>query len=191
MFLLNNKVLQPGVPFTQNGIQYPANWLNLSSLEEKEAIGITEITQDTRPDDRFYWVQDNNDGTFTSSPKLLNDIEEVEEVDADGNPLYVQVYDPITDSMIDTPERLITRGVKGLKSQWVAQIKDTTNKLLAATDWMIIRKAERDIAIPAETVTYRAAVLAESNRLESDINSASTIEEFITVVTSQNWPVLA
>ena len=182
MFLLNNKVLQPGVPFTQNGIQYPANWLNLTTLGEKEAIGITEVAQDTRPDDRFYWVQDNNDGTFTSSPKLLNDREEVDE---NGDPLYVKVYDVATESMIDSTERLVT---KGLKSQWVAQIKDTTNKLLLATDWMVIRKAERDIAIPAETVTYRAAVLAESNRLESDINSASTMEEFITVVTSQNWP---
>jgi hypothetical protein len=185
MFLLNNKVLQPGTPFTQNGIQYPANWLNLSSLEEKEAIGITEVAQEARPDDRFYWVQDNNDGTFTSNPKLLNDREEVDE---NGDPLYVKVFDVTTESMLDSTERLVT---KGLKSQWVAQIKDTTNKLLAATDWMVIRKAERDIAIPSETVTYRAAVLAESNRLESDINSASTIEEFITVVTSQNWPVLA
>ena len=108
-----------------------------------------------------------------------------EEVDENGDPLYVKVYDVATESMIDSTERLVT---KGLKSQWVAQIKDTTNKLLLATDWMVIRKAERDIAIPAETVTYRAAVLAESNRLESDINSASTMEEFITVVTSQNWP---
>jgi hypothetical protein len=63
--------------------------------------------------------------------------------------------------------------------------------LLAATDWMVIRKAERDVAIPAATVIYRADVLTESNRLESAINSSSTIEEFITVVTSQNWPVLA
>lgn len=182
MFLLNNKVLQPGTPFTQNGIQYPANWLNLSSLEEKEAIGITEVAQDTRPDDRFYWVQDNNDGTFTSSPKLLNDREEVNE---NGDPLYVKVYDVATESMIDSTEKLVT---KGLKSQWVAQIKDTTNKLLLETDWMVIRKAERNITIPAETVTYRAAVLTEYNHLKNAINSASTIEELITVVTSQNWP---
>ena len=185
MFLLNNKVLQPGTSFTQNGIQYPANWLNPSSLEEKEAIGITEVAQETRPDDRFYWVQDNNDGTFTSNPKLLNDREEVDE---NGDPMYVKVYDVATESMIDSTERLVT---KGLKSQWVAQVKDTTNKLLAATDWMVIRKAERDIAIPAETVTYRADVLTEYNRLKTAMNSASTMEEFITVVTTQNWPVLA
>tara|TARA_R110000868_G_scaffold101194_4_gene278627 strand:+ start:94 stop:651 length:558 start_codon:yes stop_codon:yes gene_type:complete len=185
MFLLNNKVLQSGIPFTQNGIQYPANWLNLTTLEEKEAIGITEIEQENRPDDRFYWVQDNNDGTFTSSDKILDDREEVDE---NGDPMYVKVYDVATESMIDSTERLVT---KGLKSQWIAQIKDTTNKLLASTDWMVIRKAERDVAIPDETVTYRAAVLTESNRLEAAIKSASTIKKFITVVTSQNWPVVA
>tara|TARA_R110000868_G_scaffold47483_1_gene155644 strand:+ start:110 stop:664 length:555 start_codon:yes stop_codon:yes gene_type:complete len=182
MFLLNNRVLQPGTPFTQNGIQYPANWLNLSSLEEKEAIGITEVAQQARPDDRFYWVQDNNDGTFTSSPKLLIDREEVDE---NGDPMYVQVYNIITDSMVDSNEPLVT---KGLKSQWIVEIKDTTNKLLLATDWMVIRKAERDVAIPSATVTYRADVLTESNRLEAAIKSSSTLEEFITVVTSQNWP---
>jgi len=185
MFLLDGKRLPQDTPFTQNGIQYPANWLNLSSLEEKESIGITEVAQEQRPDDRFYWIQDNNDGTFTSSPKILNDREEVDE---NGDPMYVKVYDVATESMIDSTERLVT---KGLKSQWVAQVKDTTNKLLAATDWMVIRKAERDIAIPAETVTYRAAVLTEYNRLKTAINSASTMEEFITVVTSQNWPVVA
>jgi hypothetical protein len=156
--------------------------LNLTSLEEKEAIGITEVAQEARPDDRFYWVKDNDDGTFTSSPKLLNDREEV---DVNGDPLYVKVYDVATESMIDSTERLVT---KGLKSQWIAQIKDTANKLLASTDWMVIRKAERDVAIPAETVTYRAAVLAETDRLVSAIKSAGSIKKFITVVTSQNWP---
>jgi hypothetical protein len=163
MFLLNNKVLQPGVPFTQNGIQYPANWLNLSSLEEKEAIGITEVAQEQRPDDRFYWVQDNNDGTFTSSPKILDDRENDDK----------------------------TTVTQGLKSQWISQINDTANKLLASTDWMVIRKIERDVAIPTATVTYRAAVLTEYNRLKTAIISASTIEEFITIVSSQNWPALA
>jgi hypothetical protein len=164
MFLLDGKRLPQDTPFQYNGIQYPANWLNLSTLEEKQAIGITEVAQETRPDDRFYWVQDNNDGTFTSNPKLLNDRDDTDEV---------------TNAVIKTT---------GLKTQWVAQIKETTNKLLAITDWMVIRKAERDVAIPSDTVTYRAAVLTESNRLEAAIISASTIEEFITVVISQNWP---
>jgi len=71
MFKLDGKTLQTGVAFTHNDIQYPANWLNLSTPEEKAAIGITEVTEQPRPDDRYYWVTDNGDGTYTTTPKDL------------------------------------------------------------------------------------------------------------------------
>lgn len=74
MFKLDGKNLPLDVPFTHNGIQYPANWLRLSTKEEKDALGIVEVEVQSRPDDRFYWVSDNNDGTFTSIPKDLNDL---------------------------------------------------------------------------------------------------------------------
>jgi hypothetical protein len=59
MFMLNNKPLAIDTPFTHEGIQYPANWLRLTSLEEKEAIGITEVADPARYDDRYYWGVDN------------------------------------------------------------------------------------------------------------------------------------
>jgi len=71
MFKLDGKILQTGVAFTHNDIQYPANWLNLSTPEEKAAIGITEVAEQPRPDDRYYWVTDNGDGTYTTTPKDL------------------------------------------------------------------------------------------------------------------------
>jgi hypothetical protein len=55
MFLLNGNPLQLDIPFTHNGIQYPANWLRLSSPQDKAAIGITEAAEPERYDDRFYW----------------------------------------------------------------------------------------------------------------------------------------
>ena len=69
MFLLNGNPLPVGVPFVDaNGTQYPANWLNLSSLEEKTAIGITEVADPVRADDRFYW-----DGDVTN-PKDIDQV---------------------------------------------------------------------------------------------------------------------
>ena len=176
MFLLNGNPLPLDTPFTIDGTSYPANWLRLTSIEEKNAVGITEV-EDTQVhfDDRFYWGVDN--------PKLLNDREESDE---QGNPLYVKVLGTVDGlpAMVDSSERLVT---KGLKSQWIAQVKDTAGKLLAQTDWMVIRKAERDVAIPADTVTYRAAVVAEANRLETAINACSDVPALIAVVTAQNW----
>jgi hypothetical protein len=55
MFILDGKPLAPDVAFTHAGIQYPANWLRLSTLEEKEAIGITEVPDPPTWDQRFYW----------------------------------------------------------------------------------------------------------------------------------------
>lgn len=74
MFLLNGKALALDVPFEVDGVTYPANWLRLTSLEEKQAIGITEVPEQPRPDDRYYWVTDNGDGTFSTTPKDITDI---------------------------------------------------------------------------------------------------------------------
>jgi hypothetical protein len=174
MFQLDNKSLALDTPFTHNEISYPANWLRLASAEERAAIGITEVADDASYDDRFFWG--------VNAPKLLEDREESDE---QGNPLFVQVYDAATESMVDSDKRLVTQG---LKSNWSAQIKDTTNKLLAATDWMVIRKAERDVAIPVDTVAYRAAVLTECDRLLAAIDGAADVEALATVVGAQNWP---
>jgi hypothetical protein len=87
-----------------------------------------------------------------------------------------------------TPEAGEPYVQKGLKSNWSAQIKDTTNKLLAQTDWMVIRKAERDVAIPAATVAYRAAVLTECDRLLAAIAGAADVDALAAVVGAQGWP---
>ena len=179
MFLLNGSPLPLDTPFTIDGTSYPANWLRLTSIAEKNAVGITEVadTQVTY-DDRFYWGVDN--------PKLLNDREESDE---DGNPMYVKVLGEVDGKpeMVDSSERLVT---KGLKSQWIAQVKDTANKLLSQTDWMVIRKAERDVAIPEATATYRAAVLTECTRLVTAITNAANVPALVDVINAQDWPTL-
>jgi hypothetical protein len=130
------------------------------------------IRQDEiRPDDRYYWVTANPDGSYTATPKELEDREEVDE---DGNPMFVRIYDEATQSMVNTTKRLIA---KGLKSDHIAQVKHNTNMTLAQTDWYVIRKAERDIAIPADIATYRASVIAWATATEASITAVTTVEE--------------
>ena len=78
-----------------------------------------------------------------------------------------------------------------LVEQWVAQTRTTAGTLLAPSDWMVIRKVERNVDIPAETTTFRDAVVTECNRLETAINAATTVEELITALGTANWPVTA
>jgi hypothetical protein len=176
MFLLNGNRLAEGTSFYDaNGTQYPPQWLNVSTEEQKLAIGITWVADAVRADDRFYWDGDIN------NPKALEDKLEVKE---DGSPLYKQVYDKATESMVDTTEQVVT---KGLKSNFIAQVKDTAGKLLNATDWYVIRKAERAIDIPSDIVLKRTQIITESNRLEADIQASTTVEALIEVLNAQNW----
>ena len=60
--------------------------------------------------------------------------------------------------------------------------------MLAQTDWMVIRKAERGVDIPADVVAKRAAIVAECDRLEIAIKACTSVEQLIDVVGKQNWP---
>jgi len=165
MFLLNGNILREGVTFYDaNGTQYPSGWLNQATEAQKLAIGITWVADPVRADDRFYWNGDIN------NPKALEDKAEVKE---DNSPL-----------LDNKGNQVIT---KGLKSNFIAQIKDTAGKLLAQTDWYVVRKLERNVDIPADVVTKRAAIVTEANRLETAITNAATVEALIEVLNAQNW----
>ena len=175
MYYLGSTVLRLNSPFTIGGTQYPSNWLTVSTEADRAAIGITWVNDPVRADDRFYW-----NGNL-DTPKALEDVDAVDE---NGDPLWVQVWNAETEQMEDTSERLVTRG---LKYTWISQVKDTAGKMLADTDWMVTRKFERDVDIPADVVTKRAAIVAECTRLETAITAAADMDAFIAVVQDQRW----
>lgn len=58
-FVLDGKTLRVGAAFTDaNGTQFPANWLRLSTPEDKERVGITWVPDPAPVDTRFYWDHD-------------------------------------------------------------------------------------------------------------------------------------
>ena len=70
-FKLDGNPLAVDVPFTVGDINYPANWLRLSTAQEKKDLGITEVADDPIYDSRFY----NGNGTA----KALDDTKETHE----------------------------------------------------------------------------------------------------------------
>ena len=54
MFLLNGNILNLDTPFVIGDTTYPSNWLRLTSIEEKNAVGITEAPDPESYDSRFY-----------------------------------------------------------------------------------------------------------------------------------------
>jgi len=171
MFILDGKQLSPDRPFTHNGIQYPANWLRLTSWEEKSAIGITEVPDPAPVDTRFYWDHD--------LPKQLEDEEVVvwEDVVVDG-------------VGIGSTSRTYTQ--TGLKTQWKAQQDQTAYTLLAPTDWYVVRKTEVGTEIPVGVTSFRTDVRTICEGRKDAIGLATDVPSLVGIVTfyGLDWPVL-
>ena len=164
MWTYLGKVIRVGRGWTDaEGVKHPATW-NRWTDAEKTAHGLVwdQSLQPVPFDNRFYWSAGN-----------AKNIADVNEVDEDGN------------AVLDADGNQVV--TKGLKSNWIAQVKHTAGTMLAGSDWMVIRKAERDVPIDADVVTKRAAILAEANRLEVAITACTTVEELVAVVSAQNW----
>lgn len=159
----NNEVTQVG----ELAILFP----NTSSPNAAFAAeqGALEVVEGEQKDQRFYWVTFSRyevaNGVvtriYTNTPKALEDVTETPEGQTE----------PVT--------------IKGLKSQWIAQCKAAANSALASTDWVVTRKAERNIEIPADIATERAKIVSDCNAQEAAILATTTVEELIAVVTPQ------
>lgn len=170
MFALvkNDNSIKLFAPYTlwedKTGTQYGPEVLISLNATQKQDLGIYDVAYAPRPDDRFFSVTEEAP-SFDQTLKIVNITftSTARELEDDGES-------------------------KGLKSEWIKQVKHSANSFLSSTDWMLVRKIERNVAIPAATVTYRAAVITEATRLEAAITAATDIESFRTVVTTQNWP---
>jgi hypothetical protein len=156
------EVIKLFAPYTiwedKNGTQYSPDSLLSLTASQKQDLGIYDVAYGTRLDDRFYSVSENAP-TFDKSEKIVK-----------------VTFTSVPKELEDAGE------VKGLKSQFIAQVKDSANKTLAQTDWMLVRKIERSVDVPAEVVTARAAIVTAANTKVAAITAATNVEQLIALV---------
>jgi hypothetical protein len=157
--------------FVLNDTQYPGDIFMKWTKAEKEAIGIYEVIVDkTNYKDPAYYNNANSTIAFangqvteswgTATPKRLED---ENAVDQDGNPV-----------LDNDGVQLINYGLKTEKKRIV---KQQASGLLAKTDWYVVKATEvADYTVPADITTYRAAVRAKSNEMETAINNAANVD---------------
>ena len=155
-FKLNGNPLAVDVAFSHNDIQYPANWLRLSTAQEKKDLGITEVADAPTYDSRFYW----GDG-------IARELDDVDAKDEDGNLLKDENGDQIVNL--------------GVKSVLKAQEKATAGSLLAKYDWYVVRKAEKGTAIPSAIQTFRDGVRTACDTREKEIDACSDTAALVTL----------
>lgn len=156
MYKYNGRVIRVGRTWTNDkGIKQPYNWNHLWDDAKKAAKGLVWEDDPAPFDSRFYWSAD--------VPKAIDDVNEVDEegnpvLDADGN-------------------QVVT---KGLKSQAVDVVKQQAGALLTVSDWMVIKASEvSGYSVPADVLAYRAAVRQASNDIEAAINAVADHDAFI------------
>jgi hypothetical protein len=160
--------------FELNGNKYSAQIFYLWSNEEKNAIGIYEVTYEhSNKKDESYYINTNEQFKFennkvisyfgTATPKALEDINATDE---NGQPVLQDGIQVV---------------IKGLKSEKISISKQQTAGLLANTDWYVTRKADTGTAIPQEIQDFRTNVRAVSNQQEAQINACSNVEQLKTL----------
>tara|TARA_R100001463_G_scaffold134185_1_gene196107 strand:- start:475 stop:1017 length:543 start_codon:yes stop_codon:yes gene_type:complete len=155
-FKLDGKPLAVDVPFTSGDINYPANWLRLSTAQEKKDLGITEVDDPKTYDSRFY----NGDGT-------ARELDDVDAKDKDGKLLKNE----------DGSQMVI----QGVKSRLKAQEKIIAGGLLARYDWQVVRKAEKGTAMDSNVITYRDGIRTAYTTRKTEITNCANTAALVTL----------
>ena len=149
----SGRIIRAGKAWTDNDqIQHPANWM-LWDDATKAAKGLVWEDDPASFDGRFYW-----------SAGVAKSLADVNEVDENGDPL------------MQDGEQVVTLG---LKSNAIATVKAQAGGLLSPTDWMVVRSAENGTDIPANVLSYRAAVRLASETIETAITNAADLAAFM------------
>jgi len=171
------KLLNSNKGITIGDNQYPKSIFTLWSNEEREAIGIYEVSVDnTNKKDEAYYINTDISYSYangvvtgsygTATPKPLDDV------------LFVEGDEIPSDKAVGDVKQY---GLKGLE---IAKIKAQAGGLLAPTDWQVIKEVETsDYVVPTAITEYRTQVRAKSNEMESQINACGTVEDLKTLFT--------
>ena len=148
-YQIGSRALPLDIPWEYNDVQYPANWLRLSSSQDRAMLGISWVADGAAAqswDQRFYWGVDN--------PKQLDDV-----TDDDGNVTtglktqWKSQQDQIASTLL-------------APSDWRVVKELEVNSSFAAAK----------TAFPTSWQTYRAAVRTSCNTRQTEIDACSTVD---------------
>lgn len=128
----NGQIVQfvtPGNAFELDGVNYPANWCNLSTPEEKAAIGMVDVVYGPAPSETYYWVS-----------------EDTPYYDARANEVFI--------NFTATPKDLFE-----LQNAQVTATNQAAYTILQPSDWMVVRATETGTnPVPEDWNTWRQAI---------------------------------
>jgi hypothetical protein len=152
-------LVQSGVPFEWDGVFYPANWTNLSTPEDKAAIGMVDVVYGQQANDQYYWVSQNE-------------------------PVYNEETNQVDINFTNTPKDLTT-----VKTSSVQQINSTAYSILLPTDWMVVKAVETSTTVPADWNTWRESIRTTAATATTAIDSAADVDAVAEIMQNVVWPL--
>ena len=189
MFTLNGQTIKYDVAWThpETGTQYPANWMRLTSLDEKQAVGLVEVASPVAQsyDKRFY--------RSASNPKQLEDV-----TDDDGNTttglktLWKQKQSETAASLLAPSDwRVIKAQETGgtVATEWTtyrAAVRTACNTRQTEIDACADVPALKELLFGAATIT-RAQTDADGNEVVDD-DGNTVMETVANPAIATAWP---
>ena len=153
-------------------VQYPARIFSVWTASELAAIGIYEITFDnSNKKDETYYINTNQTYTYDADAGTVTATYGNATPKAHADTTWTQ--DEIDDGDAPTGADTNTVKIRGLKYNFIQDIKITANNLLSQTDWYVIRKSEKNTAIPNNITTWRNGIRTKQAAMETLITNAS------------------
>lgn len=151
-------LVQAGTPFEWDGVQYPSNWCNLSTPEEKAAIGMVDVVYGTQPNQTYYWVSEDA-------------------------PVYNAQTNQVDINFTATPKDLTS-----VKTNAINQINATAYSLLFPTDWMVVKATETSTSVPPAWNSWRQSVRNTATTAVNSVEGATDVDAVANAVSSIVWP---
>jgi hypothetical protein len=170
-----NIVTYPQLPQTWNGKK--GHILNFREASEKtlKSEGFYDVVQPS------YNPQTQNIGGIEWDSKKKVFTRKITDIDFDET---YEVLEQKDGKLVGTGEFKKTYDVDAQKKSLIKDLKSKANKLLSETDWQVVRKAERDIAIDEDVKTKRAEILAEYDKKKKEVNAKKKYENLLSYDTT-------
>ena len=147
-----------GVPFEWDGVQYPANWCNTSTPQDKADIGMVDVVYGSQPSETYYWVTQNA-------------------------PVYNAQTNQVDVNFTATPKDLTS-----VKTNATNQINSTSYSILFPTDWMVVKAVETSTTVAPAWNSWRQSVRNTATTAVNSVEGATDVDGVAQAVSAIVWP---
>lgn len=146
----NNQIVQfipDGTQFSYNGVDYPSNWIILSSPEQRAALGIVPVDYGPEANQQFYWVSQND-----------------------------PVYDPVQNAVIIT-FTATPKDLGQCKQTAVTNINSTAYNILQPSDYMVVRSVEEGTTESPQWKAWRQTIRDQAKAAKAAVDACVDVAE--------------